>query len=194
MKSLGIKEIKEILRIEIRKQILHAQHIDLGTNKWSHSGVGKSLDSIESNEYNLREILKDDLKSYLKKVDSKIVSILASMDIQVETESVAYKRLREHFVDLYLLRYEWIRELVSKTGGSDDDLRRDVDLKFGLELFPELSDSIELTELLLKDQDKIGTPKVKDEQASVNLPFLPIAGGTLSSNAKRYFERKRMEG
>ena len=39
MKSLDIDDIKEILRIEIRKQILHAHHVDLGTNKWSDSGV-----------------------------------------------------------------------------------------------------------------------------------------------------------
>ena len=43
MKSLEIEDIKEILRIEIRKQILHAHHVDLGTNKWSDSGVEKSL-------------------------------------------------------------------------------------------------------------------------------------------------------
>ena len=90
----------------------------MGTNKWSHFGVGKSLDSIKQNEYNLRKILKDDLKSYLNKVDSKIVRILVPMGIQAGTKSVAYKRLREHFVDWYLMRYEWIRELVSKKQGN----------------------------------------------------------------------------
>ena len=47
MKSLEIEDIKEILRIEIRKQILHAHHVNLGTNKWDDSGVEKSLDSIQ---------------------------------------------------------------------------------------------------------------------------------------------------
>ena len=37
MKKLDIEDIKEILRIEIRKQILHAHHVDLGTNKWDES-------------------------------------------------------------------------------------------------------------------------------------------------------------
>ena len=35
MKSLDIDDIKEILRIEIRKQILYTHHIFEGTNRWS---------------------------------------------------------------------------------------------------------------------------------------------------------------
>ena len=115
MKSLDIDDIKEILKIEIRKQILHAHHVDLGTNKWSDTGVEKSLESVEKKDSNLREILKDDFKSYLKQVDSKMKGILESLNIKIEKESIGYKRLREHFIDLYLMRYEWVRELVLKT-------------------------------------------------------------------------------
>ena len=188
MKSLDVEQIKEILRIEIRKQILHAHHVDLGTNKWSDSGVEESLETAEKKDSNLREILKNDLKSYLRQVDSKMEKILESMSIKIEKESIGFKRLREHFIDLYLMRYEWIRELVLKTGKSDDDFRRDFDSKIGLDLFPELSDSLELTEMLLKDQSSnIST-------APNDLPYLPIAGGLLSSNAKTFFERKKIEG
>ena len=132
MKSLEIDDIKEILRIEIRKQILHTHHVYEGTNRWSDTGVEKSLETTEKKDSNLREILKDDLKSYLKQVDSKI----------------------------------------------------------RLDLFPELSDSLELTEMLLKDQPPniSTTPTISN-----NLPYLPIAGGLLSSNAKTFFERKRIE-
>ena len=192
MKSLEIDDIKEILRIEIRKQILHAHHVDLGTNKWSDTGVEKSLETAEKKDSNLREILKDDLKSYLKQVDSKMEGILQSMNIKVEKESVGFKRLREHFIDLYLMRYEWIRELVLKTGKSDDDFRKDFDSKFGLDLFPDmngsLSNSVGLTETLMKEQ----LPNIST--TSNDLPYLPIAGGLLSSNAKTFFERKRIEG
>ena len=192
MKSLEIDDIKEILRIEIRKQILHAHHVDLGTNKWSDSGIEKSLGTAEKKDSNLREILKDDLKSYLKQVDSKMEGILESMSIKIEKESIGFKRLREHFIDLYLMRYEWIRELVLKTGKSDDDFRKDFDSKFGLDLFPDmngsLSNSVGLTETLMKEQ----LPNIST--ASNDLPYLPIAGGLLSSNAKTFFERKRIEG
>ena len=192
MKSLEIDDIKEILRIEIRKQILHAHHVDLGTNKWSDTGVEKSLETAEKKDSDLREILKDDLKSYLKQVDSKMEGILESMSIKIEKESIGFKRLREHFIDLYLMRYEWIRELVLKTGKSDDDFRKDFDSKFGLDLFPDmngsLSNSVGLTETLMKEQ----LPNIST--ASNDLPYLPIAGGLLSSNAKTFFERKRIEG
>ena len=64
MKSLEIDDIKEILRIEIREQILQAHHIDLGTKKGSDA-ADKSLETIEKGDYDLRGILKDNLKSYL---------------------------------------------------------------------------------------------------------------------------------
>ena len=103
MKSLDIDDIKGILKIEIKKQILHAHHVDLGTNKWSDTGVEKSLETAEKKDSDLREILKDDLKSYLKQVDSKMEGILESMNIKIEKESVGFKRLRGHFIDLYLM-------------------------------------------------------------------------------------------
>ena len=188
MKSLEIEDIKEILRVEIRKQILHAHHVDLGTNKWSDSGVEKSLDTTEKKDLNLRETLKNDLKSYLKQVDSKMEGILESMNIKIEKESVGYKRLREHFIDLYLMRYEWIKELLLKTGKSDDDFRKDFDSKFRLDLFPELSNSVGLTESLMKDEPN------NNSTTSDELPYLPIAGGLLSSNIKTFIDRKKVEG
>ena len=188
MKSLDIDDIKEILKIEIRKQILHAHHVDLGTNKWSDTGVEKSLESVEKKDSNLREILKDDLKSYLKQVDSKMKGILESLNIKIEKESIGYKRLREHFIDLYLMRYEWVRELVLKTGKSDDDSKGDFKSKSGLDLFPELSDSVGLTETLMKEQFS------GNSTTSNDLPHLPIAGGLISSNVKTFLDRKQIEG
>ncbi|MDP6464438.1 MAG: integrase, partial [SAR324 cluster bacterium] len=58
MKSLDIEDIKEILRVEIRKQILHAHHVYEGTNRWSTSGVSQSLESVQLNESNLKEKLE----------------------------------------------------------------------------------------------------------------------------------------
>ena len=61
MKSLDIDDIKEILRIEIRKQILHTHHMFEGTNRWSDTGVEKSLESVRLQESNLKETLESDL-------------------------------------------------------------------------------------------------------------------------------------
>ena len=111
MKSLDIDDIKEILRIEIRKQILHTHHMFEGTNRWSESGVENSLKSIRLKESNLQETLDSDLRNYQGEVDSKLEGILKSLDIKVEKDSINFKKLRNKFIDLYLLRYDWIKEL-----------------------------------------------------------------------------------
>ena len=72
MKSLDIDDIKEILRIEIRKQILFTHHIFEGTNRWSETGVEKSLESVKLKESNLKETLDSTLKTYQSEVDSKL--------------------------------------------------------------------------------------------------------------------------
>ena len=141
MKSLEIEDIKEILRIEIRKQILHAHHVDLGTNKWDDSGVEKSLDSIQKKETILKDRLKSDSKSYKNEVESKLEEILKSLDIHVEKNSLEFQKLRNNFIDLYLLRHEWMRELVNQTGKSDDDFRKSYQQKIGMDLFPELQET-----------------------------------------------------
>ena len=109
MKSLDVEQIKNILRIEIRKQILHTHHIYEGTNRWDDDGRRKSLDSIQKKETNLKDTLKSNLKSYQDEVDSKLEGILESFDVQVEKDSVTFKKLRNNFIDLYLLRHEWMK-------------------------------------------------------------------------------------
>ena len=196
MKSLEIEDIKEILRIEIRKQILHAHHVDLGTNKWDDSGVEKSLDSIQKKETNIKDVLKSDLKSYQREVDEKLEGILSSMDIRVEKDSVDYKTLRNHFIDLYLLRHDWMRELVEKTGKTDDQFRRDAEVKLGMPLFPDMS-------WMPEDAPKFPVnPNPSESTQTVQTPvkttIAPIlqkkTGETLSVSSKRYFDRKRVAG
>ena len=64
MKSLDIEDIKGILRVEIRKQILQTHHLFEGTNKWSESGDENSLKSVQLKVSNLKETLDSDLKNY----------------------------------------------------------------------------------------------------------------------------------
>jgi hypothetical protein len=71
MKSLDIEQIKGILRIEIRKQILHSHRVREGTNRWDDDGIKRSLDSIQKKE----TILKDRLKS-----DSEVIIFLPSVN------------------------------------------------------------------------------------------------------------------
>ena len=94
MKELSIEDIKEILRTEIRKQILHAHHVYEGTNRWEEDGIKQSLKTIDQKESNLKETIKTDLRSYQGEVDEKLDAILQSLDIQSNKNSVDFKKLK----------------------------------------------------------------------------------------------------
>ena len=138
MKSLGLEEIKEILRVEVKKSILHTHHVHLGTNEFNSLEVEKSLDSVSLREQKFKEDIAQDLNGYEKELDRKLAGIFKSLDVDFDIKSVNYKRLRRSFVKLYLLRYDWIKDLINETGRVDDDFRREVDDKLKMNLFPEL--------------------------------------------------------
>jgi len=138
MKDLDIEDIKEILRTEVRKSILHSHHVDLGTNKYDSMKKIESVETISNRETDLKKSVLTELKSVEESVDQKLQSILESLDINVDPKSVNHKRLRRSFIDLYLLRNQWTKDLINETGRTDDDFRREVDEKLKMNLFPEL--------------------------------------------------------
>ena len=150
MKELSIEDIKEILRTEIRKQILHAHHVNLGTNKFSETRKQMSLDSVNQREMFFMDTLKNDMRTHQQELDVKLEAIFNSLDIEFKSDSVPYKSLRSYFTELYILRFQWMKELIEVTGKSDDDFRRDAQTKLGLELFPELSDHSSLNQIDIK--------------------------------------------
>ncbi len=145
MKSLNLEDIKIILRIEVRKQIEHSKHVFHGTNKWSEVSKLESLKSVTSKETQLKQSLSEDLKEYEKGVDAKLKSILESLDIEIDMKSNNYKQLRMGFIDLYLLRYDWMKSLINDTGKDENDFRREVDEKLKMNLFGEIKKIIEPT-------------------------------------------------
>ena len=181
MESLDIEQIKEILRVEVRKQLLHAHHIFEGTNRWDDSGIEKSLNSIQLKETKFKTTLKSDLKSYQNEVDAKLEDILKSLDIKVEKNSVNFKKLRNKFIDLYSLRYDWMRELVNETGKTDNDLKITAQTKLNFELFPEL----------------INSPIIENYAPEPEEPYrvsAPTNSEQISNCAKKYYARKKVEG
>ena len=181
MESLDIEQIKEILRVEVKKQLLHAHHIFEGTNRWDDSGIQESLNSIQLKETKFKTTLKSDLKSYQNELDAKLEDILKSLDIKVEKNSVNFKKLRNKFIDLYSLRYDWMRELVTETGKTDNDLRITAQEKLKLELFPEL----------------INSPIIENYAPEPNEPYrisTPTNSEQISNCAKKYYDRKKVEG
>ena len=181
MESLDIEQIKEILRVEVRKQLLHAHHIFEGTNRWDDSGIEKSLNSIQLKETKFKTTLKSDLKSYQNEVDAKLEDILKSLDIKVEKNSVNFKKLRNKFIDLYSLRYDWMRELVNETGKTDNDLKITAQTKLNFELFPEL----------------INSPIIENYAPEPKEPYrvsAPTNSEQISDCANKYYARKKVEG
>ena len=140
MKTLSLEDIKEILKVEVRKSILHSHRVRLGTNKYDPKKVEDSLVSVSSREEKMKQKLKDDLKTYERMLDEKLEKILTSLDIEFDNNSINYLQLRTHFIDLYLLRFDFIRSLIKETGRTDDDFRREVEENLKLELFPELQE------------------------------------------------------
>ena len=139
-KSLTINDIKEILRIEVRKQIKHTQHFYLGTNVFDKEQTKQSLDVVSTRETKMKEDLSgENIKEYEKELDKKLEGILSSLDIDIEPNSINYKELRRKFIQLYLLRFDWIRTLIKETDMLDEDsFRREVDEKLKVSLFPDL--------------------------------------------------------
>ena len=172
MESLGLEEIKEILRLEVRKQILHAHHVHLDTNEFNPIEVEKSLDSVSSREQKFKDNIFENLNGYEKELDKKLGRIIESLDIELDIKSVNYKNLRRSFIKLYLLRYDWIKDLINQTGRSDDDFRKEVDEKLKMELFPELNGVTTSTQIPV-----ISTPIVKDVVPLTSLQSTPISKG-----------------
>ena len=139
-KSLTIDDIKEILRIEVRKQIKHTQHFYLGTNEFDEDKTKQSLELVSTRETKMKEELSgENIKEYEKELDDKLSGILSSLDITIENNSINYKNLRRQFIRLYTLRFDWIRNLIKETDIFDEDsFRREVDEKLKVSLFPDL--------------------------------------------------------
>ena len=96
---------------------------------WDEEQIKKSLHSVKLKETRLRNRLSEDIKGCEKEIDEKFESILNSMEISTEKNSIIYKQLRMSFIEIYVMRYEWMRNLIQETGRDDDDFRREVDKK-----------------------------------------------------------------
>ena len=64
MKSQTIEQIKEILRIEVKKQIVHSKHIFFDTNKWVEFEKDKNLDKVSWREEKLETMIPEDCDTW----------------------------------------------------------------------------------------------------------------------------------
>ena len=148
MRDLTIEDVKNVLRIEVRKSLLHIHHVEYGTNIFDEIKLNESLKKVEVEESKLKNSLSDDYKNVLKKMEREIDQILLSLDLEPDKSKVEYKGLVRKWVELKLMRTNWKRELINQTGKTDEDFRKEVDDKWKMDLFSSVSnDSFqELTE------------------------------------------------
>ena len=161
MKNLTLEDIKEILRIEVRKSILYSHQVNEETNKHSERGVLKGVEYVLDLEQKLQEKVSNNLGGYRNEVEVKLEGILKSLGITVDKGSVDFKKLRNRFIDLYLMRTSWIKDLVNSSGRSDNDFKREVDEKLNLNLFPELNEQ-ELNSKLQVSESILGSNRMWD--------------------------------
>ena len=178
MKTLTLEDIREILKVEVRKSILHSHHVHLGTNKFDPNKLEQSLVSVSSREEKMKQELGQDLKKYDRELDKKLENIFNDLDIKFDTNSVNYKQLKRNFIELYLLRFEFIRNLINETGATDDDFRLEVQEKLKTNLFPEL------VEQTIPQVPTVSTPSQVQEQLS------PHQSTPLSIGIENYMNEK----
>jgi len=95
----------------------------------------ESLEELYSKEINIRKSLLTEPNEVRESVDKKLQNILESLEIILDKQSLNYKKLRSSFIDLYLLRFKWFKDMLDESGRTDDDFRREVDEKLNMNLF-----------------------------------------------------------
>ena len=159
MKELTVPEIKEILRVEVRKSILHVHHVEEGTNLFVESKILQSVTKISEQEEQFNQRLQTDLKGVQKEVEKDLERILKSQGYEVKKDSVPFKRLRRWVIDLRKMRYQWKKDILLDRDKSeeewDDEFFRQVEktFKLGLDL-PNDSPPPQITRDPLSDRHR----------------------------------------
>ncbi|MDG2197028.1 MAG: hypothetical protein P8O70_09085 [SAR324 cluster bacterium] len=178
MRSLTIADIKEILRIEIRKSILHSRHVHLGTNEFSEESVQESLKHQRTRKKNLKSTLQQNLKEYESRIDQTLEAILSSKEIEIHRNSVDYKQLRRNFVRIHNLRLKWIEDLLENKGRKDSDLEAEAETLVEIDLYE-------------RENKVYSTPNKSIKTVSGANGVLETIEGYLERTAERTIEEKK---
>ena len=135
MKEITLEAVKEILRIEVKKSLLHTHHYEYGTNVYSHEKLHESKSRIDENEDRLRHNLEHDYKGTIELIEHEIDKILISQNLNPNKNNVEYKGLVRKWIDLKLIRQNWKRDLLGDSGKTDDDFKNELEDKWKLGLW-----------------------------------------------------------
>jgi integrase len=172
MKKLTLEDIKEILRIEVRKSILYSHQVSEESDKHSERGSHKSIGYVLDLETQLKQKIESNLGEYRKDIELKLEKILTSLDIKVDKGSIDFKKLRNKFIDLYLMRFSWMKELIKNSGRTDDDFRIEVDEKLNMNLFTELIEQTQSQQVTVNQEvrtDQKASSLSKHQSTSISV-------------------------
>ena len=137
MKNITLEDVKNILRIEVRKSLLHIHHYEYRTNVYDDDKLNESISRIDNEEDKLKQRLKKDYKVTIDLIENEIDKILITQNLQANKKNIEYKGLVRRWIDLKLIRQNWKRDLLSDSGKTDEDFRNEIEDKWKLGLFGE---------------------------------------------------------
>ena len=76
MKDITLEDVKNILRVEVRKSLLHIHHYEFGTNVFSKDKLNESRSRVDKEEERLREKLEKDYKGTIDLIEREVDKIL----------------------------------------------------------------------------------------------------------------------
>ena len=135
MKDITLDDVKDILRIEVRKSLLHIHHYQYGTNVFDEVKLNESILKVDKEEERLRDKLQKDYKGTIELIENEVDKILMTQELDPNKKNVEYKGLVRRWIELKLMRQDWKKELLNETGKNDIDFKNQIEEKWNLGLW-----------------------------------------------------------
>ena len=147
MKDITLDDVKDILRIEVRKSLLHIHHYQYGTNVFDEVKLNESISKADKEEERLRDKLQKDYKGTIELIENEVDKILITQELEPNKKNVEYKGLVRRWIELKLMRQDWKRDLLNETGKNDKDFQNQIEEKWKLGLW-ETGKKVELKPII----------------------------------------------
>jgi len=173
MKDITLEDVKNILRVEVRKSLLHIHHYELGTNVFSKDKLNESMLRVDKEEEKLRDKLENDYKGTIELIEREVDKILITQDLEPDKKNVEYKKLVRRWIELKLMRQDWKRDLLNESDKNDEDFRNEIEDKWKLGLFGEEYNKEGVVKKWV-DYVETPTPEVKSKSGSPSPLFSKV--------------------
>ena len=174
MKDITLEDVKNILRIEVRKSLLYIHHYEYGTNVYDEDKLNESISKIDNEEEKIKDGLKkNNYKETIELIGNEIDKILITQNLEPNKNNIEYKGLVRRWIDLKLIRQNWKRDLLTDSGKTDEDFRNEIDEKWKLGLFGEEYNKEGVVKKF-EDYEEPITPEVKSKSGSPSPLFSKV--------------------